>query len=295
MRRELAIRPPRLLPGRRDRVIHRVPGHERSQHPERHPVRQPAARTHHAIVCHKPRSCRPPGRTPRSDTPRNQDQLRLSGIGQDRQEDMLVSALAVVQATQSFRNERTFASCLSVRARWPWQHPASARMQAVPCASPANGHKETQPGCTAPVHRPPSGQTPARTPVQALCRAPDNSGYRRWPGWVPSNPFRLLLPDLTPTTRGRGQEAAPQDSTHPGKNIKTKIKRIDQKIKASGVFTARMKGEDAGKRHTGSCRWTMTPEGAASRGNFLRASNCGNLHAPRYRSARWLFGNGKWA
>jgi putative Mn2+ efflux pump MntP len=34
-----------------------------------------------AAVCHKPRTCRPPARTPRNDTPRNQDQLRLSGIG----------------------------------------------------------------------------------------------------------------------------------------------------------------------------------------------------------------------
>src|SRR6266536_742514 len=34
-----------------------------------------------AIVCHKPRSCRPPARTPRSDTPRGKDQLWLSGIG----------------------------------------------------------------------------------------------------------------------------------------------------------------------------------------------------------------------
>src|SRR6266536_784489 len=33
-----------------------------------------------AIVCHKPRSCRPPARTPRSDTPRGKDQLWLSGI-----------------------------------------------------------------------------------------------------------------------------------------------------------------------------------------------------------------------
>ena len=80
MRRELPVPPPRLPPRDLDRLIDRITRHRRRQHPQRHPVRQPATR-HHAIVCHKPRSCRPPARTPHSDTPRTKDQLRLSGIG----------------------------------------------------------------------------------------------------------------------------------------------------------------------------------------------------------------------
>jgi hypothetical protein len=33
----------------------RTAGHERGQHAQRHPVRQPTARSHHAIAGHKPR------------------------------------------------------------------------------------------------------------------------------------------------------------------------------------------------------------------------------------------------
>jgi hypothetical protein len=72
---------PRLPPRDRDRLIDRIPWHRRRQHPQRHPVRQPATRSHPAVVRHKPRSCRLPARTPHSDTPRHKDQLRLSGIG----------------------------------------------------------------------------------------------------------------------------------------------------------------------------------------------------------------------
>ena len=58
----------------------------------------------------------------------------------------------------------------------------------------------------------------------------NHSGYRRWPGWMLSCPFRLRFPDLTNSSSARGQEApAPQDTTHPGKikNMKDKsmIKR----------------------------------------------------------------------
>src|ERR1017187_5937541 len=45
VRQELAVRPPRLLPVRRDRVIDRIAGRERSQHAERKPVRQPPSAT----------------------------------------------------------------------------------------------------------------------------------------------------------------------------------------------------------------------------------------------------------
>jgi hypothetical protein len=78
--RELPVRPLCLLPGRRDRVIDRIPGHERRQHPsDTQPVSRPSAPTA-PLSAIGPRSCRPPARTPRTDTPRNQDQLRLSGI-----------------------------------------------------------------------------------------------------------------------------------------------------------------------------------------------------------------------
>ncbi len=51
VRRQLAVPPPRLPPGSRDRVVHRVPGNRGSQHPQGDLVRQPAA-LHHAIVAH---------------------------------------------------------------------------------------------------------------------------------------------------------------------------------------------------------------------------------------------------
>jgi len=76
--RTQAPRPARPLGHRLhgDRVINRIPGHERGQ---QHPARRPPV-GHHAIVCHKPRLCRPPARTSRNDTLRNEDQLTLSGI-----------------------------------------------------------------------------------------------------------------------------------------------------------------------------------------------------------------------
>jgi hypothetical protein len=69
VRREFPIRPLRLPARSCYRVIDRIPRHRRGQHPQRHPVRQPSTGSHHAILRHRPRSCRQPGRTLRSDTP----------------------------------------------------------------------------------------------------------------------------------------------------------------------------------------------------------------------------------
>ena len=92
-----------------------------------------------------------------------------------------------------------------------------------PCCAHAAGPSPTpRPGTprTWDTQRPHTGRTPTAhrpaDPYGHCARQPD-SGYRRWPGRVPSNPLRQTLPDLTPTTRGRGQEAATQDGTHPGK------------------------------------------------------------------------------
>src|SRR5271170_4759442 len=49
--------------------------------PQRDPVRPPTLDSHPSTLRHKPPSCRPPGRTPRNDTPARQDQLTVSGIG----------------------------------------------------------------------------------------------------------------------------------------------------------------------------------------------------------------------
>ena len=77
MRRQLPVRPPRLAPGRRHRVIDNIARHRGGQHPQRDLVRPADPGSHPSILRHKPRSCRPPATTPGIDTPDNQDQLTV--------------------------------------------------------------------------------------------------------------------------------------------------------------------------------------------------------------------------
>ena len=84
VRRQLAPGPPRALPRRRHRVIDRIPRHRRRQHPQRDPVRQDTAPSHHTSLRHGRITPAAPGPDPRvlrrQNRTANQDQLRLSGI-----------------------------------------------------------------------------------------------------------------------------------------------------------------------------------------------------------------------
>ena len=97
------------------------------------------------------------------------------------------------------------------------------------------------PGAT---HRPHAARTrAAQQPAHACgaCAAPHDSGYRRWPGWMPFYPLRLRFPDLTHSSSRRGQENSSSTEQHPARQnkeqkVKVKIKvKIKIKVKTHGV------------------------------------------------------------
>ena len=66
------------------------------------------------------------------------------------------------------------------------------------------------------------------------CTGQPDSGYRRWPGWMLSYPFRLRFPDLTPTSCGRGQENSSSTEQHPARQKQRSKSRNKIKIKTNG-------------------------------------------------------------
>jgi len=112
-----------------------------------------------------------------------------------------------------------------------------------------------------PPHRSHTGRPAAHPRVRVLCEAErQRLPPLAWVGAVLTVP--LPLPDLTPTTRGRGQEAAPQDGTHPGKIKNMKDKKHRSRDKSIVVLTTRMTVERA-SRNTQVQAASAIPEEAA--------------------------------
>lgn len=61
------------------------------------------------------------------------------------------------------------------------------------------------------------------------------SSYRRWPGWMLFYPFRLRLPDLTPTSCGRGQENSSSTEQHPARQKQGSNQRSRSRSKPTAV------------------------------------------------------------